>query len=259
MSDKTKRLKLETPVAGTFGWHVEWGRNMETLDNHPGILICTSTTRPENPWQGQAIFETDTENMFVFDGATWRQVRLIKDHGFTPPGGFEPMMRISGRYYSSHMLTGELYTTIVSANTLYFYPFMVTRVEDFDRIGLAITEGSPGFFRLAIYDSDDDFFPKSLLLLTNKAATDNVADVFWPISLTLSPGLYWSALVTDTTPRFLGFGSMYAYPIFGSNNISGLNGNMLSMTCDIDNVPVTIDKGQLEIGTGHIAIKLRKA
>jgi len=97
MSDKTERLKLETPVAGTFGWHVEWGRNMETLDNHPGILICTSTTRPENPWQGQVIFETDTKQLMLFDGEAWRSILYASD----PPDSFNPTVLSLFRFFCS--------------------------------------------------------------------------------------------------------------------------------------------------------------
>lgn len=73
MTHKTEKLKLETPAVGTFGWHVEWGRNMDIIDAHPGILVCTSTTRPATPWPGQVIFETDTGELFLFN-LTWRKV-----------------------------------------------------------------------------------------------------------------------------------------------------------------------------------------
>lgn len=76
MSEKTERLKLETPAAGSFGWHVEWARNMETLDKYPGILVCSATTRPAAPWPGQLIFETDTKQLLIFDGESWRILLL---------------------------------------------------------------------------------------------------------------------------------------------------------------------------------------
>jgi len=36
----------------------------------PGV--CTSTTRPALPYEGQVIFETDTNYTYVYDGSAWR-------------------------------------------------------------------------------------------------------------------------------------------------------------------------------------------
>ncbi len=35
----------------------------------PGVV--TSTTRPTNPFQGQAIYETDTNRMYIWSGSAW--------------------------------------------------------------------------------------------------------------------------------------------------------------------------------------------
>jgi hypothetical protein len=35
----------------------------------PGV--CTSTTRPASPYEGQAIYETDTDKVLVWNGAAW--------------------------------------------------------------------------------------------------------------------------------------------------------------------------------------------
>jgi len=35
----------------------------------PGV--CTSTTRPSNPYEGQFIYETDTNALLVYDGSSW--------------------------------------------------------------------------------------------------------------------------------------------------------------------------------------------
>ena len=35
----------------------------------PGV--CTSTTRPASPYEGQAIFETDTDRMLIWNGTAW--------------------------------------------------------------------------------------------------------------------------------------------------------------------------------------------
>ena len=35
----------------------------------PGV--CTSTTRPASPFEGQAIYETDTDRMLIWNGSAW--------------------------------------------------------------------------------------------------------------------------------------------------------------------------------------------
>jgi hypothetical protein len=35
----------------------------------PGV--CTSLARPASPYEGQAIYETDTDKIFVWRGAAW--------------------------------------------------------------------------------------------------------------------------------------------------------------------------------------------
>jgi H-type lectin domain len=41
---------------------ISWGRL------YSGDLVCTSTTRPANPWQGLTIFETDTLSQYIYSG-----------------------------------------------------------------------------------------------------------------------------------------------------------------------------------------------
>ena len=38
-----------------------------------GTIICTSSTRPASPFEGQRIYETDTNNELVWDGAAWNK------------------------------------------------------------------------------------------------------------------------------------------------------------------------------------------
>ncbi len=49
----------------------------------PGV--CTSTTRPASPFEGQAIFETDTDRMLIWNGTTW----VIPNKTTTNPDGLE--------------------------------------------------------------------------------------------------------------------------------------------------------------------------
>lgn len=36
--------------------------------------VCTSTTRPASPYEGQMIYETDTDLTYIYGGSAWQQV-----------------------------------------------------------------------------------------------------------------------------------------------------------------------------------------
>ena len=38
---------------------------------NPGVVVCTSSTRPSSPYVGMEIFETNTDRLFLWDGADW--------------------------------------------------------------------------------------------------------------------------------------------------------------------------------------------
>jgi hypothetical protein len=44
-----------------------------------GITTCTSSTRPGSPFEGQMIYETDTDKTFVYNGSTWIDLSPTSD------------------------------------------------------------------------------------------------------------------------------------------------------------------------------------
>lgn len=38
---------------------------------YTGTAVCTSFTRPSGPYEGQTIYETDTDKVYVYNGSTW--------------------------------------------------------------------------------------------------------------------------------------------------------------------------------------------
>lgn len=52
---------------------VERINNAEWSDVNYGVTVCTSATRPTG-YDGRTIYETDTNNMLVYNGASWVQV-----------------------------------------------------------------------------------------------------------------------------------------------------------------------------------------
>ncbi len=53
----------------------------------PGnYTICTSGTRPSTPYTGQMIYQTDTKDFYIYDGAAWVSVGSGDDNILTWTG-----------------------------------------------------------------------------------------------------------------------------------------------------------------------------
>lgn len=64
---------IHNPATGNSppaAWGDQARDNDEYLYNR-GPYICTSATRPGSPFEGQQIFETDTNKTLIYDGANW--------------------------------------------------------------------------------------------------------------------------------------------------------------------------------------------
>jgi hypothetical protein len=70
------KLGIPLPVAGSQEPFTVAAYNnaINTLDGVAGATVVTSTTRPTSPFSGQLIFETDTNESFVWDGTAWEAV-----------------------------------------------------------------------------------------------------------------------------------------------------------------------------------------
>lgn len=64
------------PVATTTGTETLSGKTYQGLG---AIQVCTSSTRPGTPAEGQFIYETDTNLVYFYTGAAWSE--------FAPGGG----------------------------------------------------------------------------------------------------------------------------------------------------------------------------
>lgn len=73
MATSTSKLGLTKPALTDNVDVTVLNTNFDEIDTAAGFSIVTSTTRPASPWAGQAIFETDTELSFVWDGTAWQE------------------------------------------------------------------------------------------------------------------------------------------------------------------------------------------
>ena len=66
----------------------------------PGV--CTSSTRPASPYDGQMIYETDTDKVLVYNGSAWKEV---------------PSAATSGAYLQT--VVGTTTTQVISTSTTF--------------------------------------------------------------------------------------------------------------------------------------------
>jgi hypothetical protein len=105
----------------------------------PGV--CTSTTRPASPFEGQVIFETDTDRLYVYNGTAWvipnspaqnpQGLELITTvtctSGGTASGGIVTVgsavasVTVSNAFSATYDAYEILYTAGVSSNTEVLY------------------------------------------------------------------------------------------------------------------------------------------
>jgi hypothetical protein len=85
----------------------------------PGV--CTSSTRPTAPYEGQVIYETDTDLSYVWGGAAWQQVSggtAVGNSGlvYISSGSFSGAVSFDVTGFTSDYLFYELRMSIGSAS-----------------------------------------------------------------------------------------------------------------------------------------------
>lgn len=171
-----------------------------TTGLRPGV--CTSSSRPTAPYEGQMIYETDTNRVLVYEGAAWV---MIADTD-TPPG----LQLIKTQTIGS----GVASVTVTDAFSSEFdsYKIVVTGVRNASTqadIQLRLNNASVGYYGAFHYVN----------VSTNTfsvASNVNAAQWSW-IGSTGNPTGWLGSLVCDVVNPFLtGFTQIAASPIYYS-------------------------------------------
>lgn len=157
MATTTSRLKLIKPADGESVDIDDINANSDTIDKHPGTFICTSTSRPANPFNGQQIHETDTQNGFVWDGTNWQQIYWGPE--FNVGRGSQAGSSWSGQYYLTRTgpKTGMFTATIKRTSSNFTLNYDAT--GNVSSTGLAPSTNLPTWaqFEGMSYDSSSPF------------------------------------------------------------------------------------------------------
>lgn len=113
-----------TPTVGQAVWDSDLKQLMVYMNASGGNawqpvgnrIVCASTTRPSTPFEGQEIYETDTNLSYVYDGSTWKQ---WLNTAWIPSSGSYANRFASYRYNTANVtLTGTTsYSTLTTIGT----------------------------------------------------------------------------------------------------------------------------------------------
>ncbi len=126
-----------------------------------GTIICTSTTRPASPFEGQRIYQTDDNKEFIWDGAAWYspglQVVASKTATQTGVGGsFTDVTSLSATWTA---VSSRYYKTTV------YFPKLVQNTSS-GYAQFQITDASNTTKQSSVeYPPSGDYFTSSMFLL----------------------------------------------------------------------------------------------
>jgi hypothetical protein len=121
------------------------------------------------------------------------------------------------QWYTSPFTGTALSTAVLVVNTLYAMPFVVTKKRTIDQVAINVTAFVAGNVRVGLY-SDAGGYPGALVaefgsiaVASNGVKTLSAS----PLPVTLDPGVYWLAIVTDSASTIRGFAVASLIPVLG--------------------------------------------
>ncbi|MEM5854469.1 MAG: hypothetical protein QW228_08950 [Candidatus Aenigmatarchaeota archaeon] len=150
--------------------------------------------------------------------------------------------RRAARYHTM-AFGGATGTLAVGANTLRVLPFLVAKTTRFDRIAIHVTTAASGTtVLLGMYD-DENVYPKNLIASfgTVDSASTGLREL--SINLTLEPGLYWLALISNGNPTLGGVAASACPAILGGTTPNETPANSYYITQTTQTLPHPFPNG----------------
>lgn len=136
----------------------------------PGV--CTSTTRPASPYQGQVIYQTDTNTTLVWNGSGWV---LLSTGTANPPGLELVKTQTVGSAVSSVTVSNAFSSTYDNYKILYYGGTSSTQANIKMQLGSSIT----AYYGSILYGAWN-------ANTVQGAATGNAANFIWAGALNIN-------------------------------------------------------------------------
>lgn len=80
-------------------------------------IVCASTTRPSSPFEGQEIYETDTQKTLVYSGSAWVETSDLDNSGAISDGLYSNIRRIAYTQRTTNYIISS--TTVAGATDVF--------------------------------------------------------------------------------------------------------------------------------------------
>lgn len=187
------------------------------------------------------------------DGTNWR-ILARRDYDLS---AYRAKGSTLNQWFTSPTTGTALTTGAPAANTLYAIPFIVSKVMTIDTLAINVTTlGSGSTPRVGIYADNGNSYPGALVADagTQSGATTGVKSYTTNLPVTLDPGLYWLAYVTNATaPTIRTFAVASMNPVLGFPSTLGTAANLgWSVAFTFGALPSTFTAG----GAGITAVPI---
>jgi hypothetical protein len=129
------------------------------------------------------------------------------------------------RHGNQRFSSNAFITVAMTANQLLATPLWIERETTIDKLGFEITTGTTGKMWVAIYSQGADGFPSALVAFSGEQ-TITAAAVYEGLSVasvTLQPGMYWIACLTNTANTLRTVTATNTQPFMGAPSTIGSN------------------------------------
>ena len=114
-----------SPTVGQCVWDSDLRQLMVFMNASGGnawqpvgnTIVCASTTRPSVPFEGQEIYETDTNQKLIYNGSSWIETGDL-DNTNGVPSGLAPLFSAWTAWTPTITQTGNVTKTVTSATYL---------------------------------------------------------------------------------------------------------------------------------------------
>jgi hypothetical protein len=167
--------------------------------------------------------------MLQSDGSDWRVLER-RDYDIS---SYRAKGSTLNQWYTSPVTGNALSTGAPVANRLYAAPLILTKTTTIDQMAISVTTARAGTTpRVGIYADNGNLYPGALVVDagTQSAATTGVKTYTTGLPVTLDPGLYWLAYVTNATaPTVRSIPTASARPVLGFTSLLGTDGDTVSL------------------------------
>jgi hypothetical protein len=152
-----------------------------------------------------------------------------------PPLFSNYLPTFSTAYRTPYLISGGNFTTLtLTSNTIYWIPFYVPKTILINTIAMKVSTASTGNHILGIYNNDNNGYPDNLLSSSALSVASTGAKSA-TISVQLTPGMYWFAWASTSSPTVVAISSSSCQSLANSaftNNFSMFTstGNSLPST-----------------------------